>query len=165
MQTQFICTENKSPCLSPSFSLSDLTRTSTGIVNTVNEPQIINNLKRVAEHILEPVQQHFQKRVIVLSGYRSHAVNKAVNGSNRSQHSKGEAVDFTIPGHTVLEVATWIENNLAFDQLILEHFLPNAPHSGWVHCSYTLANRGSVLTKFKGSQMYHPGLLISPPAK
>ncbi|HEX4857009.1 MAG TPA: D-Ala-D-Ala carboxypeptidase family metallohydrolase [Limnobacter sp.] len=165
MNLQSACNQKSSTCLSIHFSLADLTKTGTGLANSVSDPKIINNLKRIAEHILEPVQQHFKKRLIILSGYRSPAVSKAVNGSDRSQHSHGEAVDFTVPGHTVVEVANWIESNLVFDQLILEHFLPNSPNSGWVYCSYSQANRRNVLTKFKGSKIYHPGLLINPPQK
>ena len=159
------CDEKLPNCISVHFNLEELTKTNTGVFNTPNDPKVIINLRRVAENILEPVRKHFNRTVIVHSAYRSPAVNKVVGGSNNSQHSKGEAVDFRVQGHTVHEVANWIKDNLTFDQLILEHFVPESPQSGWVHCSYSHNNRGSVLTKFKGSQIYFSGILLAPPAK
>lgn len=165
MQTKHYCDGKLPHCISIHFNLEDLTKTNTNASNTPHEPGVITNLRKVAEHILEPVRKHFDRKVIIHSGYRSPAVNKLVGGSNNSQHSRGEAVDFSVQDYTVHEVANWIKDNLTFDQLILEHFLPNSPHSGWVHCSYSHQNRCSVLTKFKGSQIYYPGILLTPPEK
>ena len=89
-------------------------------------------------------------------------LNKAVGGSSASQHVKGEAVDFHVSGHSVYDLAIWISNTLDYDQLILENFLPGIPTSGWVHCSFARNNRGQDLTKFKGSKMYHPGIILKP---
>jgi len=45
-----------------------------------------------------------------------------------------------------LKVALWIENNVDFDQLILE-FYTGEPNSGWIHVSYKDgSNRKQVLT-------------------
>jgi hypothetical protein len=46
-----------------------------------------------------------------------------------SQHIKGQAVDFIIPMIPIREVAEWIESNLNYDQLIIEH-------DRWIHVSY-----------------------------
>lgn len=92
-------------CISAHFNLEELTKTNTGVFNTPKDPKVISNLRRAAENILEPVRKHFNRRVIIHSAYRSPAVNRAVGGSNNSQHSKGEAVDFRVEGHTVHEVA------------------------------------------------------------
>tara|TARA_R100000657_G_scaffold13834_1_gene9282 strand:- start:572 stop:790 length:219 start_codon:yes stop_codon:yes gene_type:complete len=35
------------------------------------------------------------------------------------------------------ELADWIDQNLDYDQLILEFYTPGEPNSGWIHCSYT----------------------------
>jgi zinc D-Ala-D-Ala carboxypeptidase len=165
MQTKSYCNGKLPNCISANFNLDELSKTSTGVANTPSEPSVINNLRKVAENILEPVRKHFDRKVLIHSGYRSAAVNKAVGGSNNSQHSHGEAVDFSVQGYTVHEVANWIKDNLTFDQLILEHYLHNSLQSGWVHCSYSHNNRHSVLTKFKGSQIYYPGILLEPPSK
>jgi zinc D-Ala-D-Ala carboxypeptidase len=135
MQTKHYCDGKLPNCISVHFNLENVTKTNSGVSNTPHDNSVIANLRKVAEHILEPVRKHFEQKVTIHCGYRSPAVNKAVGGSYNSQHSRGEAVDFRVQGHTVHEVAMWINTNLIFDQLILEHFLPNSRHSGWVHCS------------------------------
>ena len=99
---------------------------------------------------------------IITSGYRSADLNYAIGGSNTSQHCKGQAVDIECPGTPNYDVAKWIEDNLEFDQLILEFYTPGIPDSGWVHVSYNSEeNRKSVLTALKenGKTVYKPGLI------
>jgi zinc D-Ala-D-Ala carboxypeptidase len=152
--------------LSTNFSLSELTRTSSKISNAPTSPIIIDNLRALCMYVLEPVRKHFNKPIIIHSGYRSPAVNNAIGGSKTSQHMKGEAVDFHINGYSVFEVAEWISTKeIDYDQLILENFVPGITTSGWVHCSYSKKNRFQNLTKFKGSKIYHDGILLSPHKK
>lgn len=150
--------------LSVHFTLAELTRTDTKLKNTTDSPVIISNLQTVCTHILEPVRKHFGKKLIIHSGYRGPAVNKAVGGSEYSQHCRGEAVDFHVCEHSVHEVANWIAENLDFDQLILENFVPNVAYSGWVHCSFGKRMRNQTLTKFKGSKKYYPGIHLKVPS-
>ena len=65
-----------------------------------------------------------------------------------SQHAKGQAVDFEIGGVPNIKIAYWLQNNVDFDQLILEFYDPNDPAGGWVHVSYNEkgSNRKQVLT-------------------
>jgi hypothetical protein len=59
-------------------------------------------------------------------------------GSNRkSQHCLGQAADFEIFGIENNKVSDWIKENLMFDQLILEYYIPGQPNSGWIHVSYS----------------------------
>ena len=81
---------------------------------------------------MQPVRDNFGVTVIN-SGYRGPKLNEAVGGSSKSQHCKGEAVDIECPGTSNYAVASWIEQNLDFDQLILEFYIPGIPDSGWVH--------------------------------
>lgn len=148
--------------LSKHFMLREMTTTSSGLANQPASPQVLANMRTLCEQILEKVRAHYGRPVIIHSGYRSPAVNKAVGGSPTSQHVKGEAVDFHVSGHSVYEVATWISETLDYDQLILENFLPGLPTSGWVHCSFAINNRGQDLTKFKGSKTYYPGIILRP---
>ncbi len=110
-----------------------------------------------------PVHRQFGPNIRIHSGYRSAAVNKLVGGSATSQHSKGEAVDFSVRGMTNYDLACWLRDNLRYDQLILEHFLPSVPGSGWVHCSFSRTLRGISMTKFKFSKKYHEGILLTEP--
>jgi len=129
--------------LSKHFQLSEFTKSQTasrrGIRNVPTGAQV-SALKLLCEKVLEPVREHYGKPVIISSGYRSPALNRAIGGSLTSQHSKGEAADFEIPGVSNAEVCRWMEKNLNYDQLILEFYTPGLPNSGWVHVSYS-ANR------------------------
>lgn len=134
--------------LSKNFYLSELTKSQTatryGIPNQPNSEQI-ENLKIVTNKILQPTRDHFQRPLIISSGYRSPILNARVRGSDRSQHCFGQAVDFEVPGLPNPEVANWIRKNLNFDQLILEFYDGKDPNSGWVHCSYASQNRRSAM--------------------
>lgn len=148
--------------LSKHFRLSELTRTSSKLNNTPTSWAVIDRLRDLCVNVLEPVRSHYGRAVMIHSGYRSPAVNSAIGGSTSSQHMKGEAADFHVAGHTVYDVALWISENLEYDQLILENFVPGSGASGWVHCSYAKDNRDQELTKFKGSKTYYPGILMYP---
>lgn len=55
-------------------------------------------LRQLAEDILQPIRDAWKSPIVVNSGFRSEAVNKAVGGSKTSQHRLGEAADITIGG-------------------------------------------------------------------
>ena len=133
--------------LSRNFTLSELTRSQTatrrGIDNTPGEEEI-KNLERVCSEILQPVREHFGVAFSPSSGFRSVALCEAIGSSSKSQHAKGEAVDFEIPGQDNKFVAEWIRDNLNFDQLILEYYTPEDPTSGWIHCSVKEYRKATV---------------------
>lgn len=125
--------------LSENFSLEELIRSSTarriGLDNIPNDEHV-KNLQVVVDEIAQPLRDHFGKPVRINSGYRSPALNDAIGGSKKSQHSKGEALDLEIDGVSNLEVADWITDNCDYDQVILEFYNPaEGPNSGWVHAS------------------------------
>jgi hypothetical protein len=148
--------------LTKNFSVEELTRTSVKADNTPT-PEVLEALKALCEHILQPLREALGRPIKVNSGYRSPAVNLAVRGSKTSQHTKGEAADFECPGVANADLAEKIiELGLPFDQLILEFYTPGVPDSGWVHCSHRAdgKNRGQVLTalRFEGKTAYKNGL-------
>lgn len=101
-------------------------------------------LQVVVRYILDPLRQAFGSRLRVTSGYRSPAVNEAVDGSATSQHMKGEAVDLVVDGYTAQQVATVIARaGIPFDQLIW--YAPK--RGGHVHVSLSARkkNRGEIL--------------------
>lgn len=93
----------------------------------------------------------------VNSWYRSPALNIAVGGSQTSQHSKGQAVDFICPSFgTPLDVCKRLvefRELVKFDQLIYEHT--------WVHVSFqsdpNVKPRDQVLTLLNNKK-YATGL-------
>jgi hypothetical protein len=150
--------------LSKNFTLQEFTKSQTaerrGFDNTPVEGHL-ENAKALFENVVQPVRDNFGVTVIN-SGYRCGDLNYAIGGSNTSQHCKGEAVDIECPGTPNYDVAKWIEDNLDFDQLILEFYTPGIPDSGWVHVSYKSEdNRKGVLTAMKenGKTIYKPNLI------
>jgi len=153
--------------LSENFSLKEMTFSDTAIRKQIdNTPEIehIIALTNLCCNILQPVRENFKKPIKINSGYRSVELCEAIGSSARSQHAKGEAADFEIYGLSNLELATWIYDNLDYDQLILEFHDPDEdPNSGWVHVSYTRngANRKDsriINAKTKGKYIeWQPG--------
>ena len=148
--------------LTANFSLSELTKSQTaerkGIDNTPS-PEHQENLKLLCESVLQPVRDHFGKVVTISSGYRSPELCAAIGSKSTSQHAKGEAADFEIFGVSNKELADYINENLDYDQLILEYWKKEDPNSGWVHCSYTNGNnRKQYLRAYKedGKTKYEP---------
>lgn len=146
--------------LSPHFTLAEFIHSNTaaksGIANNPMQRQI-RAMVALCENVLEPVRAQFGRPVRITSGFRSPALCLAVGSKRTSQHAKGEAADFEIAGVSNFDVACWIRDNLAFDQLILENYVRGQPNSGWVHVSYRVDRaRRSVLTFARRS--YLPGL-------
>ena len=138
--------------LSQHFSYQEFIKSQTatrkGISNEPDDTQLYN-MKMICANILEPGRVHFGKPVIITSGFRSPELCVAIGSSTNSQHAKGEAADFEIPGVSNKELADWIHDNLPYDQLILEFFDGKDPNSGWVHCSHKSENRGQYLIAYK----------------
>ena len=125
--------------LSEHFELAEFTRSSTakraGISNMPTDAHL-ENIKLLCEKILEPIRVHFSRSIILSSGYRSSALNRAVGGSSSSQHCSGEAADIDMDGTNVTnaQIFNYIKDNLEFDQLIWEFGTDSNPD--WVHVSY-----------------------------
>ena len=139
--------------LSENFSLEELIKSQTatrkGIDNTPDQGHQ-DNLKSLCTHVLQPVREHFGRVVTVSSGYRSPELCIAIGSKTTSQHAKGQAADFEIFGVSNKELADYINENLDYDQLILEFWNESDPNSGWVHCSYSEgSNRKQYLKAYK----------------
>ena len=123
------------------FTLTELTRTSTGITNNPNKQQVAA-LIRLCGKVLQPARNLYGEAIQVNSGYRSPAVNRVVGGARNSQHILGEAADITVHcrdgNKKLFEI---IRDNLNFDQLI------NEKNYSWIHVSYKSEeeNRKQVL--------------------
>lgn len=135
--------------LSEHFTLYELTKSQTAIRRRIDNrapKHVIPRLRRLALGVLEPVRAQYGAPFSPASGYRCPALNLAVGSHPSSQHIRGEAVDFEVPGVSNRDLAGWIAGELIFDQLILEFYQPGEPASGWVHCSLCARNnRGRIL--------------------
>ena len=125
--------------LSKHLALAEVMRSETakrkGISN-MPTPEHIENFKKLAENVFEPIREHFGVPVRLSSGYRSAALNKAVGGASSSQHCKGEAIDIDMDGTTITnkQIFDFVKEHVNFDQMIWEFGTDANPD--WVHVSY-----------------------------
>jgi hypothetical protein len=125
--------------LSNNLSLAEMTKSSTAQrrgIDNMPTPEHMENMKVLAAKIFQPIREHFNRPILISSGYRSKALNDAIGGSQTSQHSIGEAIDIDMDGTTLsnTDVFNYIKDNLDFDQLIWE--FGNEQKPDWVHVSY-----------------------------
>ena len=149
--------------ISKHLSLAEVSRSETakrrGISNTPSGEHL-ENFKKLAENIFEPIREHFGVPIHISSGYRSKELNAAVGGSSSSQHCQGEAIDIDMDGTTITnaEIFNYIKDNLNFDQLLWE--FGNDSNPDWVHVSYesTGKQRKQILKVIKanGKTSYVP---------
>ena len=128
--------------LSPHFSLAELTASDTAArkgINNTPGPDALAALVRTATG-LEGVRALLGVPVLVSSGFRCRELNELVGGQPMSQHTLGQAADFTAPlyGDPEKIAVRLIKSGLAFDQLIVEY-------GRWVHCSFALSPRRQAL--------------------
>ena len=140
--------------LTEHFSLAELTKSQMaermGLDNSPSEVQV-SNLSRLCENILEPTRENYGIPFSPSSCFRSSTLNDIVGGASNSQHVDGCAADIEISGVDNLELARWIERNLSYDQLILEHHILGDASSGWVHVSYRYDFNRRDNLRFDGS--------------
>ena len=81
--------------ISKNFTLSELVKTNTDLLNNPNDEQIMN-LRILTAAILQPLRSYLNEKIVITSGYRSVQVNMVVNGSADSFHLYGMAADFKV---------------------------------------------------------------------
>jgi len=126
--------------LSKNLTLKEAVKSNTatrlGIDNTPSQWEI-NNLTAIADHIFQPIRDHFGVPIGVSSGFRCRDLNKAIGGSKYSQHMIGEALDIDADIYgkvTNADIFNYIKKNLEWDQMIWE--FGNDEEPNWVHVSY-----------------------------
>lgn len=128
------------------FTIAELTKSATANKKNIdNSPskQVETNLNQLITNILDPLREAYGEPIIVSSGYRCPALNKAVGGATSSQHTLGQAADIHSKSNTKennKKIFDLIKNlKLPFDQLINEY------NYKWVHVSYSPRNRRQIL--------------------
>lgn len=95
----------------------------------------IYRLQRLIETILDPLREWYGSPIIVTSGYRCEALNKAVGGVSTSYHQHGYASDITAGNKTENEkLFNYIKDNLPFTELGWEG------NGKWLHVAWTGSN-------------------------
>ncbi len=132
--------------LSEHFDLAEFLVSETaarrGIANEPT-PEIIDNLRRLCQLVLEPLRFKLARPVVITSGYRSRALNRAVGGSLTSHHMQGRAADLIVPGMTPLAVCPAAnQSKLPCVQIIHEF-------GRWAHLSVAISNERTQLLAAK----------------
>jgi uncharacterized protein YcbK (DUF882 family) len=128
--------------LSKNFTLAELTVSQeaarSGLLNKPDKDQI-ESLRLLCENVLQPLRDRVRKPIVVSSGFRSVTINRRIGGAPTSQHCKGQAADFTIPGMAIADTVELIRKmGLPVDQCIDEF-------GAWVHVSYGPRHRKQFL--------------------
>jgi len=108
-----------------------------GIDNSIPD-EARANIRTLVDTVLDPLRETWGKPIIVTSGYRCPALNKAVNGAATSHHLKGMAADIT---------AGNVADNRRLYKLIQKLRLPYTQLIGakykfrWLHIGYNPGDR------------------------
>ncbi|MBQ8051641.1 MAG: peptidase M15 [Bacteroidaceae bacterium] len=142
--------------LTENFTLEELYASATAARKGIdNTPSMVvqQNLRMLAEKILQPIRDEYRHPITVTSGYRCATLNKAVNGAKNSQHLTGCAADikctYTSKAYLFRLILRMIrEGKIVVGQLIWEYGTADEPN--WIHVSLpTAGKKNQVLYLYK----------------
>ena len=81
---------------------------------------------------LQVIRDHFQRPIVIISGYRSPERNAAVGGADKSQHLEAKAADIKIAGVPTEEIYNRIDKLISQGK-IKQGGLGKYIKSGFVH--------------------------------
>ena len=127
--------------LTANFTLEELCASATanrlGIDNT---PSVVvkQNLRMLAEKVLQPIRDEYRRAIVVTSGYRCATLNRVVGGAKTSQHLTGCAADIKCTSTSKAYLFNLIrrmmrEGKITVGQLIWEYGTAQEP--SWIHVS------------------------------
>jgi uncharacterized protein YcbK (DUF882 family) len=94
-------------------------------------PELVANATELLKN-LQVIRDHFQKPIVIISGYRSPARNAQVGGADKSQHLHAKAADIKIAGVPTEEIYNRIDKLIA-QGLVKQGGLGKYIKSGFVH--------------------------------
>ena len=137
--------------LSKNFTLSEIVKSNTakrlGIENAPNKEHL-KNMQVLIRDLIQPIRDAIGP-IRISSGYRNPQLNRAIGGSAKSQHCKGEALDLQFWKDGKMcnkEIYDWvIKSGIEFDQMINEFDF------SWIHISLKNGekNRRLILEAYK----------------
>ncbi len=139
--------------LSKNFTLPEIIHSNTakrlGINNAPNKEHL-KNMQVLVRDLIQPMRDVLGP-IRISSGYRNPELNRAIGGSSKSQHCKGEALDLQYWSKGKMcnkEIYDWvIKSGIEFDQMINEFDF------SWIHISLKSngKNRKQILEAYKDS--------------
>jgi len=160
--------------ITDNFTYVEMTESDTAlrleIPNVPTEAELVK-IKALSANIFEPVRDHYGVPYCPNSVFRCRELEKVICAKaivrwllyhptltiedylDRKQHTKGEAGDIKLIGIDNYDLATWIVENLDFDDLLLEFYNPEKGRPGWVHVSYREGNNRRRVRTYDGSTM------------
>lgn len=94
-------------------------------------PELIAHAVELLQN-LQVIRDHFQKPIIIISGYRSPTRNEAVGGAKKSQHMEAKAADIKINGIPTQELYSRIDKLMSQGKIKVGG-LGFYPDQGFVH--------------------------------
>ena len=139
--------------LSKNFTLPEIIHSNTakrlGINNAPNKEHL-KNMQVLVRDLIQPIRE-VSGPIRISSGYRNPELNRAIGGSSKSQHCKGEALDLQYWSKGKMcnkEIYDWVvKSGIEFDQMINEF------DYSWIHISLksNSKNRKQILEAYKDS--------------
>ena len=125
-------------------------------IEMIPSQEVIDNLSDLVTTCLQPLREALESPLVISSGFRPLALNKAIGGSKSSAHIDGRAADFRVLGMTPFDVCVAIRDmRLPYDQNIHEF-------GRWTHLGISQDPRGEDLTAYKsdGRTKYTLGISL-----
>ena len=124
----------------PHVTFDHPVRDNTVVNSKLTTKEVVENLKLLAENVIEPIKKQYPN-VFVTNSFREAEAGK----TKFSQHNLGQACDLqfaNVPKSEYYNIALWVKDNVSYDQLLLEY---KTSGSGlpWIHISFKVNNRPS----------------------
>ena len=152
------------------FTIRELSKSATATrkgINNTPTSNIETALKNLIENVLDPLREKWGAPIVVSSGYRCPALNRAVGGATNSQHTKGEAADIRTVSDSREDnmklLRCLINSGIIYDQVISED-VDSAGRPNWIHVSFTKARKNrmkkTTMKKISGRTTYISGIKL-----
>lgn len=129
---------NQKTIKSDFFTLEEFTRSSTAqrlkIDNTPGD-EVVRNIQYGVQMVLDPLRRIIRSPIIITSGFRCSALNKAVGGVANSWHTKGNAADIRISDEEEAKTIFQALKTLpSVDTVLFEH----STSTIWMHVQWDM---------------------------
>lgn len=124
----------------------------------VPPPDVLANLQRLCQQVLEPIRVKLGKPIVITSGYRPDWLNAAIGGSRTSAHMTGNAADVKVVGMKPVDFCRWVQHHAPIEGWPIDQCIQEFGH--WTHIGTATAPRAQYLTATveDGTTIYTKGI-------